>query len=173
MSAASASAVPTAPRDLLDLVDVPIALDDLIAWATTPGSGAVVSFLGVVRDHAEGRNGVTGMTYEAYREPALARLAEIAAEARRREPDVERIAIVHRLGEITLSDASVAVVVSSPHRDAAFEAGRYCIDTLKQTVPIWKKEHWIGVSLADAGSGWALGAHEIRPVIDSPSAKGG
>lgn len=146
------------------LVDEPIPTDELVAWATTPGSGAVVSFLGVVRDHAEGRDGVEAMTYEAYREPATARLAEVAAEARRRWPAVERVAVVHRLGELALSEASVAVVVSSPHRDAAFEAGRFCIDTLKETVPIWKKEHWTGDDAGPAGSDWALGQQRIRAI---------
>ncbi len=155
-----APAGPTLPAGptWIGLVDDPIATDALVAWATTSRSGAVVSFLGVVRDHAEGRAGITGMTYEAYREPATARLAEIAAAAREQWPAIERVALVHRLGEIALSEASVAVVVSAPHRESAFEAARFCIDTLKETVPIWKKEHW------SDGSAWALGAHEIRSV---------
>ena len=66
--------------------------------------------------------------------------------------------MLHRTGALALSEASVAVVVSSPHRDVAFEAARFCIDTLKETVPIWKQEHWA------EGSDWALGAHVIRPV---------
>jgi molybdopterin synthase catalytic subunit len=168
-SASDATAGARGRLDRIDLVDAPIAIDELIEWATLPDCGAVVSFLGVVRDHAEGRSGVTRMTYEAYPEPAIARMEEIAAEARRRFPDASRIAIVHRLGEIALSEASVAVVVSSPHRDAAFEAGRYCIDTLKETVPIWKKEHWSGGPGANAGADWALGARGIRPVVDATS----
>ena len=98
------------------------------------------------------------MTYEAYEEPARRVMDEIAAEARRRWPEVERIALLHRVGELTLSEPSVAVAVSSPHRDDAFDAARYCIDTLKETAPIWKQEHW------SAGSDWALGEHPIRPV---------
>ena len=98
------------------------------------------------------------MTYEAYEEPARRVMAEIVAEARRRWPDVERVALLHRVGELALSEPSVAVAVSSPHRDAAFDAARYCIDTLKETVPIWKQEHW------SAGSDWALGEQPIRPV---------
>ncbi len=148
----------------VELVDVPIVAEALVDWATTPSSGAVVSFLGVVRDHAEGRDGVYAMTYEAYRDPAVERLREVAVEARRRWPDLARVALVHRLGELQLGEASVAVVVSSPHRDVAFEAGRFCIDTLKESVPIWKKEHWSGDDADAAGSAWALGAREIRPV---------
>jgi molybdopterin synthase catalytic subunit len=153
----------------VELVDGPIVLDSLVAWATTPGSGAIVSFLGVVRDHAEGRDGVYAMTYEAYRTPAAERLREVAVEARRRWPDVARVGLVHRLGELQLGEASVAVVVSSPHRDVAFEAGRFCIDTLKESVPIWKKEHWSGDHADAAGSAWALGAREIRPVAPIPA----
>ncbi len=72
--------------------------------------------------------------------------------------DLERIALLHRTGELGLSEASVAVVVSSPHRAEAFEAARFCIDTLKESVPIWKQEHWAG------GSDWAVEQHPIRPV---------
>jgi len=158
--------MPGDPNTRLALVHEPIAADDLVGWATTPGCGAVVSFLGVVRDHAEGRDGVRSMTYEAYAGPAEQRLAEVATAARRQWPDIVRVALVHRLGEIDLSEASVAVVVSAPHRDAAFEAARFCIDTLKETVPIWKKEHW-----GDDRSDWALGAHDIRPIAGEAGAR--
>jgi molybdopterin synthase catalytic subunit len=136
----------------------PLPVDAATAWATTTRSGAVVVFLGVVRDHAEGREGVRGLTYEAYEEEAVPRLAAVAADARRQWPSVERIALLHRLGDLDLSEASVAVVVSSPHRADAFEAARHCIDTLKETVPIWKREHWAG------GSDWGTGASELRAV---------
>jgi molybdopterin synthase catalytic subunit len=135
-----------------------IAVDALVTWATTAASGAVVSFLGVVRDHAEGREGVRGMTYEAYEEQAARALRDVADAARARFPEIERVAIVHRIGELALSETSVAVVVSSPHRADAFDAARFCIDTLKQSVPIWKQEHWTG------GSDWAVADHPIEPV---------
>ena len=133
-------------------------VESLTAWVTTERAGAVVTFLGVVRDHAEGRDGVRGMTYEAYREPATRVMGEIAAEARRRWTDVERIALLHRVGELALSEPSVAVAVSSPHREEAFAAARFCIDTLKESAPIWKQEHWSG------GSDWARNEHPIQPV---------
>jgi molybdopterin synthase catalytic subunit len=155
---------PKSGRDWIALTHDPLPLDAAAAWATTPASGAVVSFAGVVRDHAEGRDGVRAMTYEAYEEPARARLAELAAALRDRWPVVERVALLHRLGDLMLSEASVLVVVSAPHRDAAFEAARFAIDELKQTAPIWKKEHW-----AD-GDGWALGATAIRSL--DPSRRG-
>jgi molybdopterin synthase catalytic subunit len=149
---------PTDPdaRDWVELTTEPIPTDAAMQWATTPSAGAVVSFVGVVRDHAEGRDGVTGMTYEAYEEPAVQAMHEILDEARRRWPAVGRAAILHRIGELTLSETSVAVVVASAHRADAFEAGRFCIDTLKESVPIWKQEHWTG------GSDWAVEQHPIR-----------
>jgi molybdopterin synthase catalytic subunit len=127
------------------------------AWATVPGCGAVVTFTGTVRDHAEGRPGVTVLEYEAYEGPAMGRLQEVAAEARRRWPVIGRIALVHRVGRLQLGDAAVVVVVSTPHRDEAFEAARWCIDTVKSSVPIWKKEEWAG------GTDWGTGA---QPIIE-------
>jgi molybdopterin synthase catalytic subunit len=144
--------------DWLALDDDPIALDPLVAWATTPNVGAVVAFLGVVRDHAEGRTDVVALTYEAYDEPARHRLGEIVSAIRAEWPALDRVAVVHRLGRLTLSETAVAVVVSSPHRAEAFAAGRACIDRVKESVPIWKKEHWA------EGADWATGAQPIRAL---------
>ncbi|MDQ1534221.1 MAG: molybdopterin synthase catalytic subunit [Actinomycetota bacterium] len=153
-------------RDRIALQAGPIALDPLVAWATTPGSGAVVGFLGVVRDHAEGRDDVVALTYEAYEEPARRRMAEIVAVIRDEWPDVDRVAVVHRLGRLELSETAVAVVVSSPHRAVAFAAALACIDRIKESVPIWKKEHW------SDGSDWALGEQSIR-ALSGPTREGG
>ena len=147
-----------AGADWVALSDQALPVTEAGEWAVTPGSGAVVSFSGVVRDHSEGRDGVTGLTYEAYEEEALRRLHEVAAETRRRWTAVERLALLHRTGDLDLSETSVVVVASAPHRAEAFEAARYAIDTLKETVPIWKAEDWEG------GTDWALGEHPIRPV---------
>ena len=144
----------------LALVDGPLPVAAAVAWATTPRSGAVVTFLGVVRDHDGPREGVTRLTYEAYEEAATRRLGEVAVEAGRRWSALERLALLHRIGDVELSEASVLVVAAAPHRDAAFEAARYCIDTVKETVPIWKREHWSG------GSDWAEAARVVRPVTD-------
>lgn len=144
--------------DWIALLATPLPIEGAVAWATTPSAGAVVSFLGVVRDHSEGRAGVVGLGYEAYEVEAVRVLSEIADESRRRWPDVERIALLHRTGELALSEPSVAVVVSSPHRNEAFEAARFCIDTLKTSAPIWKREHW------SDGSDWAEAEQPIRPV---------
>lgn len=149
---------PPSGRDWISLTSHPLPVDAATAWATTPACGAVVSFLGVVREQSEGRDGVRGLTYEAYEEEATCRFAEIAAEARQRWPDVERLALLHRVGDLALSETSVVVVASAPHRDEAFEAARFCIDTLKETAPIWKQEHW------DGGSDWAVQSHAVRPV---------
>jgi molybdopterin synthase catalytic subunit len=127
-------------------------------WATLPSCGGVVCFAGTVRDSSDGRPGVTALTYEAYEEQAVVKLAEVAAECRRRIPETVRLVLWHRTGRLELTEASVIVVASAPHRAQAFEAARYCIDTLKETVPIWKAEDW------DGGSDWALGEHDIRPV---------
>jgi molybdopterin synthase catalytic subunit len=150
---------PASERDWIALTSEPLPADLAAAWALTARAGAVVSFTGVVRDHADGRTGVTAMVYEAYEAPAADRMRQIATAARRRWPEVERLALLHRLGEMALSEASVLVVVSSPHRADAFEAARFCIDTLKQSVPIWKKEMW------SEGADWALGA---SPVVGPP-----
>lgn len=147
--------------DWVELGSEPLPVERATQWASVPDAGAVVTFLGIVRDHAEGRAGVTGLTYEAYESEATRVMAEIVAAARARWTDLARVAVLHRVGELALSDASVAVVVSSPHRGDAFEAARFCIDTLKESVPIWKREHWSG------GDDWGLGAHEVRTLTPS------
>jgi len=151
----------TPPRvgdDWIDLTHEPLPTEAATVWATTARSGGVVCFLGVVRDHAEGRDGVTALTYEAYEEKAVERLREIAAETRRRWPDVERLVLLHRLGDVPLSEASVLVVAATPHRAEAFAAAHFAIDTLKEAVPIWKQEHHSG------GTEWSDAAHPVRSV---------
>jgi molybdopterin synthase catalytic subunit len=149
---------PPANGDWIGITHDPLPVDTATAWVTTPASGGVVCFLGIVRDHSEGRDGVVALTYEAYEEQATRALADVAAAARNRWTTVERIALLHRIGDLALSEASVAVVVAAPHRAEAFEVARFCIDTLKETVPIWKREHW------DGGSDWAVCDHPVRSV---------
>lgn len=103
-------------------------------------SGAVVLFLGTVREMTNGRQTVA-LDYEAYPEMAEAKMAELEAECRNRWP-VDRVGIVHRLGHLELGEISIAVAVGCPHRQQAFEAGKYLIDRLKEVVPVWKKENW-------------------------------
>jgi molybdopterin synthase catalytic subunit len=138
----------------------PLAVGEAYEWAVRDDCGAVVLFSGTVRDHAEGRDGVERLTYEAYDEQVLPRFAEIGAEVRRRWPDTGKVVIWHRLGALDVGESSVVTVVSAPHRAQAFEAGRFAIDALKESAPIWKHEQW-----AD-GSGWGTGAAEIGSARD-------
>jgi molybdopterin synthase catalytic subunit len=119
----------------------------LLAKASRPEAGAIVLFLGTTRETTDGRR-TAMLDYEAYDEMAEKQLAELEIEARRRWPLVECL-IVHRLGRVPLAEASVAIVVSTPHRADAFAAGQWLIDSLKRDVPIWKQEHW-----ADGTSEW-------------------
>lgn len=113
-------------------------------------AGAIVLFSGVVRDQTGGRR-VKFLEYEAHAPMAEAKMREIAAAVRARWPDVERIAIIHRIGRLEIGESSVMIAVSSPHRRQAFEACHFAIDTLKETVPVWKKEYfedgevWVGL----------------------------
>jgi molybdopterin synthase catalytic subunit len=132
---------------MVELTRKPIEIASLLARATRPEAGAVVLFLGTTREMTDGRRTVS-LDYEAYDEMAEKQLGELEAEARCRWPLVECI-IVHRLGQVPLAEASVAIVVSTPHRADAFAAGQWLIDTLKRDVPIWKQEHW-----ADGTSEW-------------------
>ena len=145
--------------------DLPVA--EALAWAVRDETGALVSFCGTVRDHSEARDAVTALEYEAYDAQVTPRLEAIVAAARARWPEVSRVACWHRTGRLELGEVSVLVVVSSPHREEAFAAARYVIDTVKASVPIWKREHWAG------GSDWALDAHELTEVEVHSPARGG
>ena len=113
-----------------------------------PGAGAIVTFTGVVRDNGRGRP-VSALDYEAYAPAAEKMLAQVADEIDAKW-GLKRVAIIHRVGLLPVGEASVVISVSSPHREAAFEAALYAIERLKEIVPIWKKEHyedgavWIG-----------------------------
>jgi molybdopterin synthase catalytic subunit len=132
---------------MIKLIHTPIDTAALVDGATHPEAGAIVLFLGTTRELTAGRQTVT-LSYEAYEEMAQRRLAELEAEARRRWPVIE-CNIVHRLGTVPPTEASVAIAVSTPHRADAFAAGQWLIDTLKGDVPIWKKEQW-----ADGTTEW-------------------
>jgi molybdopterin synthase catalytic subunit len=128
----------------------PLPVDLATAWAGRPGCGGIVTFCGTVRDHSEGRPGVTSLEYEAYLEQVVPRLNDVAAAARARWPDIGRLVLLHRVGLLLVGEVSVVVVASTPHRSEAFAAAQFCIDTLKHTVPIWKHETWLG------GSDWTV-----------------
>ena len=120
---------------------------DVRPLVETDASGAVVIFLGVVRNHAEGRP-VEALTYEAYPPMADKKMLEIAEEAHSRWP-LHRVAVAHRIGHLGIGDASIAIGVSSSHRKEAFAACEFVMDRIKEDVPIWKKEHW-----ADGPAHW-------------------
>ncbi|MFM9226462.1 MAG: molybdenum cofactor biosynthesis protein MoaE [Actinomycetota bacterium] len=148
---------PSTGHEWFELTASALPIGEIYEWAVRPECGAVVLFSGTVRDHAQGRTGVTALEYEAYAEAVLPVFERIAAETRKRHPGAVRIAILHRTGELALGESSVVVAVSSGHRPVAFEAARFAIDSLKESAPIWKKEIWPG------GSDWGTGAHEIVP----------
>ncbi len=129
--------------DLVAVSAAPIDTGALLSGVSDPAAGAVVLFLGTVRDHAPGKDEVTRLEYEAYGEYVERAIARVVAAARAKW-DLRRVAAVHRVGSLDVGEVSVAVAVSSGHRPEAFEAGRYIIDELKATAPIWKKEHWAG-----------------------------
>jgi molybdopterin synthase catalytic subunit len=135
-----------------------LSLEKAASWVTRPDCGAVVVFAGTVRDHAEGRPGVSELEYEAYGSQVEPRLAAVATEARKRWPGVGRLVLWHRTGVLAVAECSVVVAASAKHRGDAFDAARYCIDTLKHTVPIWKRERWAG------GDDWGLDAHDVAEV---------
>ncbi len=148
-----ASEVPLRPRDELvlvppvsgggeyiDLVETPIDINAVLAQVNHAQAGAVVVFLGTVRDNNRGRH-VKYLEYEAYQAMARKEMRKVAADAQRQWPLLS-IAIVHRLGHLEIGEISVAIAVAAGHRSEAFEAARFAIDTLKHTVPIWKKEVW-------------------------------
>jgi len=130
-----------------ELTQAPLDTAPLLSSAQSSQAGAVVLFLGVTRQHTDGRETIE-LHYDAYEKMAIKELTALETEARQRWQLVE-CTIVHRLGCVPLGEASVAIVTASPHRHAAFAAGEWLIDTLKERVPIWKKEHW-----ADGTTEW-------------------
>lgn len=149
----------------IELTDQPLRAGEAYDWAVLPRCGAVVLFSGTVRDHSEGRTDVRALTYEAYEEEVVPKCSAIAEHMRTQWPDLGRIAILHRVGQLQLGESSVLVVVSSPHRPEAFVAARFGIDALKSTVPIWKREEW------GDGSDWAQSAQHITNIEDVMKAK--
>ena len=127
-------------RITTELVREPIDGAAAAAALGAPGAGAVVTFVGTVRDQNRGR-AVTAMEYEAYPEMARPLLAELAAETAARFR-LEGVVLIHRLGRLAVGEAAVFIGVASAHRAEAFDAARHLINTLKERVPIWKKEHY-------------------------------
>lgn len=147
-------------EDLFELLRRPIDPREILENLKAPEDGALVVFDGFVRNNFKGQP-TKYLVYEAYETMAYAKMREIGAQIREQFA-VHRLAIVHRLGRLEIGETSVLIAVSSPHRAAAFEACRYGIDTLKRTVPIWKKEHFVG------GAVWAEGEIPSQEAISPP-----
>lgn len=138
--------------DLVGITEKELSVERLYGWALRNDCGAVVMFSGTVRNSSGTREGVTGLTYEAYESVALERMRSLIDEMRKRFGPLGKVGILHRVGSLSIMESTVVVVVSAPHRGGAFEAARFGIDSLKTSVPIWKKEQW------KDGSDWGLNA---------------
>ncbi len=118
-----------------------LSVDDVADRVADPTIGALVTFVGVVRDSTDGRQ-VNHLEYEAYADMAEETLQQIGDEIRARWPTVRHVAIVHRVGRLEIGDTAVVIALSAPHRPEVFDALRYAIDRIKEVAPIWKKEVW-------------------------------
>jgi molybdopterin converting factor subunit 1 len=151
-------------QDEVRIVREPIAAQAVFEKLKMPEDGAAVIFEGVVRNHTRGRRTLY-LDYEAYETMALNKMEGLAEEARSRF-DVRQVALIHRLGRLEIGETSVLIVVASAHRGPAFEACRWIIDTLKKSVPIWKKEHF------EDGAVWADGEPFPEEIRLAPGTKG-
>ena len=138
VSGGSGGSAGTRDSGSCSLSEAPLDVGSVVSQVTGPGIGGIVTFLGTVRDRARGRS-IQRLEYEAYPEMAEREMQKIADDAGRRWPGA-RVAIAHRAGNLEIGEIAVVVVAAAPHRAEAFAACRFAIDTLKQTVPIWKKE---------------------------------
>ncbi len=125
--------------DIYEITREPIDKIALEQRLLTGAAGAVVTFDGVVREQTKGRR-VLSLQYEAYEQMAVKEMQKVGAEIRQRWPEVLHIGIIHRFGELQITESSIVIVITSPHRKLAFEACHFAIDRVKETVPIWKKE---------------------------------
>ncbi|MGO0061338.1 molybdenum cofactor biosynthesis protein [Brevibacillus fluminis] len=128
------------------ITEQPISADALVKLVSNPRAGAILTFVGTVREFTHGQRTVS-LTYEAYVPMAVQKMQQVASEIKERWPHAE-VAMHHRIGNLSIEDIAVVIAVATPHRDESFEAGRYAIERLKQIVPIWKKEMW------EDGSEW-------------------
>jgi MoaE-MoaD fusion protein len=147
-------------QDIFRLTRDPIRPQELAESLKAPDDGALVVFDGFVRNNFRGKKTLY-LEYEAYESMAYSKMREIGAQIREKF-SVHRVAIVHRLGRLEIGETSVWIAVSSPHRAAAFDACRFAIDTLKRSVPIWKKEYFVG------GAVWAEGETPSEKAISRP-----
>lgn len=147
-------------REWISVGPDPLAVADVGAWVVSPRCGATVTFCGTVRESSTTGQDIVALEYDTSDDLAHTRIREVIAELRRRWPDVEAVAVHHRTGRVELGEVTVVVAVSAPHRQEAFAAGQFCIDAVKATVPMWKREIWEG------GSAWSAEATPIADVGD-------
>jgi molybdopterin synthase catalytic subunit len=150
----------TPQRDWVSVTMSTLSPDELGAWVGRPSSGAIVTFCGIVRNSSTTGHEITSLEYETSVELAESRIANVVDVARSRWPALGAVAVHHRIGEVELGGVAVVVAVSSPHRQEAFEAAKFCIDAVKTTVPMWKREVWEG------GSTWSEETSDIVNVQD-------
>ena len=138
------------PADSFRVVEHPLSPEAIAAEVDDPGAGGIVIFSGVVRNQTGGRP-VKFLEYEAHPPMAEAKMREIGEAIRNRWSGIRRVVMQHRVGRLEIGESSVLIAVSAAHRGEAFAACQYAIDTLKRTVPVWKKEHfedgevWVGL----------------------------
>ena len=146
------------PKNIQDIYEITREPIDKIALEQrllTGAAGAVVTFDGVVREQTKGRR-VLSLQYEAYEQMAVKEMQKVGAEIRQRWPEVLQIGIIHRFGELKITESSIVIVITSPHRKLAFEACHFAIDRVKETVPIWKKE------IFSDGEAWVEGSMPLQ-----------
>ena len=136
---------------MFEISDRPITVEQVNQAVQGPGQGAIVNFVGVVRDHARGQK-VTELEYFAYKGMAERKLRQIGEEIRKIW-GIDAVAILHRVGRLRIGENAVVIAVAAPHRAQAFEACKYAIDRIKQIVPIWKKEY------GEGGAEWVEECH--------------
>lgn len=145
----------------VEITDDSVSLDEVTRWAIRPNCGAVVSFGGTVRNSSSTGEEIIALEYETSDTFARTRIHEVIAAARRKWPAIEAVAVHHRIGRVNLGELAVVVAVSAPHRGDAFSAAEFCIDTVKASVPMWKRECW------DGGSVWSQEATPLANVEES------
>ena len=143
----------------VSIIRDPIDIEALCRRAQHPQAGAVLIFCGNIRNHSEGRT-VTMLEYEAHESMALRQMKAVLEAAKQRWP-LHYVEVIHRLGKMSIKETSIAIAVSTSHRSDGYEASRYIIDTIKRSIPIWKKEHF-----TSGESAWSEGC-EAGSVIEA------
>ena len=147
------------------IVSEPILPEQVLLDLTSHEDGACLLFLGVVRDHNQGR-AVSGLEYEAYRGMAETTLAAIGAEASHRF-GTDRVRVLHRVGELRVGEVSTAIAVATPHREEAYQASRFILEEIKERLPIWKREHYL-----DGDSDWIGSGSAADPAAPGSKEQG-